>query len=196
MEAVHSSERQVDFCCSTRHYNPNHTFHSFILLLFTLMLFSTLSMLEAMWQGRCSPLVRMLKICKDSKNSIITEAQHWCTRPLWGVPSMVRIHVEYRSFRINTLYLYACLWLLPIFYQSSHSRVPCLQREGNNSPQLHATLCPSRWVFKQIPKRKYSKDLDLGLGNGRLFSTRYFFGPSCVVDLVSEFNPEHITFPN
>jgi hypothetical protein len=49
-------------------------------------------------------------------------------------------------------------------------------------------------VFKEILKRKYNKDLDLGLGNGQLFGTEYFFRPLCAVHLVSGFGLEHILF--
>jgi hypothetical protein len=48
--------------------------------------------------------------------------------------------------------------------------MPCSQREGNNSPGLHATLLSKKGLQRDTEERVLQRDFDLELGNGRLLS--------------------------
>jgi hypothetical protein len=74
------------------------------------------------------------------------------------------------------------LWLVFEWYQIVALKDTVHHRgKGTITIRFTLLLCPSRWIFKEIPMKM---DLDDWLGNSLVFSIQYCLGSSCTVRLV------------
>jgi hypothetical protein len=99
-------------------------------------------------------------------------------------------------FELKKIFSLWGLWLVfycrQIIYRLEGCPAP--QREGKNNPRLHATptpLCPTRWVFKEIPRGNVSKGTWM-LGLETTGCSVY----SIALDLCGSDLKEDLTFPN
>jgi hypothetical protein len=66
----------------------------------------------------------------------------------------------------------------------------------NRRKEIQPSAPRHPFVLQEVSSKRFRRENSKGLGlcNGRLFGTQYFFGPSCAVHVVSEFNPKHKLF--
>jgi hypothetical protein len=114
--------------------------------------------------------------------------------------SVLFIRSRLRAINSSTKGVYLALGFMACFRVLPDCRLEgcCAPRsEGNNNPPLHATPCPSRFVFREIPRGNNNESLGFWTWKQTSDEHQYCFRPSCAVRLVSGSGlKEHATFPN